>query len=117
VIAGNKIYKCEDPDGYAFAVASSSMFIAWQKGIGGRLKSDPNFSNTLVWNNLPLPPVDDAQRHFNEDVVDVNRGLAAAYRRLVEAGRPVVVPGPGGVAVDGLSPWDQRWARPSQQRF
>ncbi len=64
-----------------------------------------------------LPPVDDAQRHFNEDVVDVNRGLAAAYRRLVEAGRPVVVPGPGGVAVDGLSPWDQRWARPSQQRF
>jgi SulP family sulfate permease len=29
-----------------------------------------------------LPAVDAAQRHFNEDVVDVNRGLAAAYRRL-----------------------------------
>lgn len=57
VIAGNKIYKCEDVDGFAFAVASSSMFITWQKAIGGRLKSDPNFSNTLVWNNLPLPRV------------------------------------------------------------
>lgn len=57
VIAGDKIYKCDDPDGFAFAIASSSMFITWQKSIGGRLKSDPSFSNTLVWNSLPLPPV------------------------------------------------------------
>ena len=57
VIAGNKIYKCEDLDGYAFAIACSSMFMTWQKSIGGRLKSDPSFSNTLVWNSLPLPPI------------------------------------------------------------
>ena len=57
VIAGDKIYKCDDPDGFAFAIASSSMFITWQKSIGGRLKSDPSFSNTLVWNNLPLGPI------------------------------------------------------------
>lgn len=57
VIAGNKIYKCEDKDGFAFSIASSSMFITWQKTIGGRLKSDPNFSNTLVWNSFPLPKV------------------------------------------------------------
>jgi hypothetical protein len=60
VIAGDKIYKCDDPDGFAFAIASSSMFITWQKSIGGRLKSDPSFSNTLVWNNLPLPKIDDS---------------------------------------------------------
>jgi hypothetical protein len=58
VIAGDKIYKCDDPDGFAFAIASSSMFITWQKAIGGRLKSDPSFSNTLVWNTLPLQKVD-----------------------------------------------------------
>lgn len=57
VIAGDKIYKCDDPTGFAFAIASSSMFITWQKAIGGRLKSDPSFSNTLVWNNIPLPPL------------------------------------------------------------
>lgn len=34
------------------------MFITWQKRIGGRLKSDLRFSNTLVWNNLPLPGTD-----------------------------------------------------------
>lgn len=75
VIAGDKVYKCEDPDGYAFAIASSSMFITWQKGIGGRLKSDPSFSNTLVWNNLPLPPVNEALR---QQVIEAGQGVLDA---------------------------------------
>lgn len=64
VIAGNKIYKCEDPDGFAFAIASSSMFITWQKAIGGRLESRCNFSNTLVWNSIPLPKVEENLRNL-----------------------------------------------------
>ncbi len=62
VIANAKLRTSEDPDGFAFAIISSSMFITWQKAIGGRLKSDPSFSNTLVWNNLPLPAVSDELR-------------------------------------------------------
>ncbi len=62
VIAGDKVYKVDDPDGFAFAVLSSSMFITWQKTVGGRWKSDPSFSNTLVWNTLPLPKVTDRTR-------------------------------------------------------
>ena len=75
VIAGNKVYKCEDPAGFAFAVISSSAFIAWQKAIGGRFKSDPNFSNTIVWNTLPLPEVD-AKTH--EAICEAGRGVLAA---------------------------------------
>lgn len=74
IIAGNKIYTCADPDGLAFAVIESRMFMTWQKAIGGRLKSDPNFSNTVVWNNLPLPALDDETR-----------------TALIEAGRNVLV--------------------------
>ena len=55
IIAGNKIYTCIDTDGFNFAIVESSMFITWQKAVGGRLKNDCNFSNTVVWNNLPLP--------------------------------------------------------------
>ena len=62
VIAGNKVYIVSDPDGFAFAIISSLMFMTWQKMIGGRLKSDPNFSNTVVWNNLPLPAVSEKDR-------------------------------------------------------
>ncbi|XXF76586.1 SulP family inorganic anion transporter [Myxococcaceae bacterium GXIMD 01537] len=39
-----------------------------------------------------LPPVSEAHREFNEDVVDVNRGLAAAYRAKASAGH--ARPGP-----------------------
>lgn len=75
VIAGDKVYTCDDPDGFAFAIISSSMFITWQKAIGGRLKSDPNFSNTVVWNNLPLPPVPEALR---QQIIEAGKGVLAA---------------------------------------
>lgn len=55
IIAGDKVYTCIDLDGFNFAIIESSMFMVWQKTVGGRLKSDPSFSNTVVWNNLPLP--------------------------------------------------------------
>lgn len=75
VIAGNKVYKVDDPDGFAFAIMSSAMFITWQKTVGGRLKSDPNFSNTLVWNTLPLPKVS----------AEVRAEVIAAGQRVLDA--------------------------------
>lgn len=57
VIASIKLFTCPDPDGFAFAIVSSAMFITWQKTVGGRIKSDPSFSNKIVWNNIPLPAV------------------------------------------------------------
>lgn len=62
IIAGNKIYTCIDTDGFNFAIIESSMFMAWQKVVGGRLKNDCNFSNTVVWNNLPLPELTNEMR-------------------------------------------------------
>lgn len=62
VISGDANFTAKDPDGFLFAVISSSMFMAWQRAVGGRIKSDLRFSNTIVWNNLPLPPVDPKTR-------------------------------------------------------
>ncbi|MGP5099529.1 DNA methyltransferase [Brachybacterium alimentarium] len=58
VIANDQTFKATDPDGYVFGVISSAMFMAWQRAVGGRLKSDIRFSNTLTWNTLPLPATD-----------------------------------------------------------
>lgn len=75
VIASIKLFTSPDPDGYLFAVISSSMFMTWQKTVGGRMKSDPSFTNTIVWNTLPLPPVDDDIRrkliHAGNEIVAV----------------------------------------------
>ena len=75
VIAGDKVYTCPDEDGFAFAIISSSMFIVWQKTIGGRLKSDPSFSNTVVWNTLPLPLVTEKIR---SEIIEAGKGVQAA---------------------------------------
>ncbi|MGK4256685.1 type IIL restriction-modification enzyme MmeI [Bifidobacterium pullorum] len=38
------------PDGRQFGFISSSMFIIWQRTLGGRIKSDYRFSSILMWN-------------------------------------------------------------------
>lgn len=62
VIASNATFKADDSDGFLFGIISSSMFMAWQKTVGGRLESRIRFSNTLTWNTLPLPAPEPALR-------------------------------------------------------
>ena len=62
VIASNLTFKADDSDGFLFGIISSSMFMAWQKTVGGRLESRIRFSNTLTWNTLPLPAPEPALR-------------------------------------------------------
>lgn len=54
VISSNANFTASDPDGFLFALISSSMFLLWQHLVGGRLESRLRFSNTIVWNNFPL---------------------------------------------------------------
>jgi len=74
-ITSNSAFTVPDPDGFAFAIVSSSMFIAWQRATGGRLKSDLRFSSTLTWNNFPIRPVGAAQRAA---IIAAGRGILAA---------------------------------------
>ena len=62
VIASNLTFTASDPSGFLFAIISSSMFMTWQATVGGRLESRLRFSNTIVWNNLPLPDIDQRTR-------------------------------------------------------
>lgn len=93
VIASNLVYTTPDPDGFAFAISASSMFITWQKTVGGRLKSDPRFTNTLVWNTLPLPALSEKVR---TDVIDAGREVLNARglhpeRSLAEQYNPLAM--------------------------
>lgn len=74
-ICSNAVFNVVDPDGLAFALVSSSMFITWQKAIGGRLKSDVRFSNTLVWNTFPVPELDPKLR---ERIINAGKGVLEA---------------------------------------
>lgn len=76
-IVSNLAFTCEDPDGFAFAVVSSSAFMAWQRAVGGRLESRLRVSNTLTWNTFPLSAPTEAQR----------QAVIAGGRKVLEARR------------------------------
>ncbi|VEH82301.1 GcrY [Corynebacterium kutscheri] len=75
VVISNKVYGAVDPDGFLFAIASSSMFITWMKTVGGRLKSDVSFSSTITWNNFALPELDQPVR---QRIIDAGKKVLAA---------------------------------------
>lgn len=62
VIASNANFIAPDPDGVAFAVISSAMFLTWQQVVGGRLESRLRFNKLLTWNTFPLPRLTAQQR-------------------------------------------------------
>ena len=70
------------------------MFITWQRTVGGRIKSDLRFANTLTWNTFPFPKLDDKTRQriikAGQKVLDARalhpeRSLADHYNPLAMA--------------------------------
>lgn len=93
-IASDANFIADDPDGLVFAVISCSAFIAWQKMLGGRIKSDLRFNKLQTWNTFPLPALTDAQREAiiagGRAVIDArelhpSRSLADHYNPLAMA--------------------------------
>jgi len=75
VINGNANFMAPDEDGLLFGLISSSMFMTWQQSVGGRIKSDLRFSNTLTWNTFPVPNFDAGTR----------RAIINAGQKILEA--------------------------------
>mgnify|MGYP000872603138 FL=1 len=75
VITSNLAFQTPDPDGLQFGLISSSMFVTWQRTIGGRLKSDLRFASTLTWYTFPLPKLDAESR---QRIIDAGKKVLAA---------------------------------------
>lgn len=111
VIPSDRLFAAPDADGFLFGVISSSMFLTWQFTVGNRLESRPSFSNTLVWNNFPLPNIDAKARQAvakaGADVVAArdlyaDRSLADLYEPGVLPAELVAAHGALDAVVDGI---------------
>jgi hypothetical protein len=58
-----------------FGLLQSEMFGAWQRTVGGRIKSDYRFNNRLVYNTFPFPSLSSSQE----------TGIAAAAQSVLDA--------------------------------
>jgi hypothetical protein len=55
IIPNDKIFYMPNGNLYSFGVLTSNVHNAWIKVVCGRLKSDPIYSNQIVYNNFPWP--------------------------------------------------------------
>lgn len=79
IIPGNKIYFMQDASLYHFGVVVSLVHMAWTRLVCGRLKSDYNYSNTIVYNNFPWPQPTDAQQSIIEQTAQGILDARALY--------------------------------------
>ncbi len=61
-IPGNKLYCVENATLFHFGVMTSGVHMAWTRSVAGRLKSDFNYSNTIVYNNFIWPNATEEQK-------------------------------------------------------
>lgn len=55
IVVSNKIYVIPTPSLFLYGVLQSHMHMAWMRQVGGRLKSDYQYSGTIVYNTFPWP--------------------------------------------------------------
>ncbi|GAB3349530.1 DNA methyltransferase [Modestobacter lapidis] len=49
-----------DAEPWLFSLLTSRMHMVWTRAVGGQLKTDYRYSNTIVYNNFPVPPLSDS---------------------------------------------------------
>lgn len=58
-VVSNLAYAVYDAEPWVFALLTSRMHMVWTRAVGGKLKTDYRYSNTIVYNNFPTPPLSD----------------------------------------------------------
>lgn len=54
---------------YYLGILQSRMHMVWLRSIGGKLKTDYSYSNTLVYNTFPVPKLSKRRKNEIEDLV------------------------------------------------
>ncbi|MCX6401826.1 MAG: N-6 DNA methylase [Propionibacteriales bacterium] len=57
VVISDAAFGVYDAEPWVFAILTSRMHMVWTRAVCGRLKTDYRYSNTIVYNNLPVPPL------------------------------------------------------------
>lgn len=65
-VVSSKAFIVNDAEPWAFALLTSAMHMVWTRAVSGRLKTDFQYSNTIVYNNFPVPEIsEDAKERLS----------------------------------------------------
>ncbi|MBS4104080.1 class I SAM-dependent DNA methyltransferase [Tsukamurella paurometabola] len=54
-VVSNLAYAVYDAEPWVFGLLTSRMHMVWTRSVGGKMKTDYRYSNTIVYNNFPVP--------------------------------------------------------------
>lgn len=54
-VISNAAFAIYDAEPWLFALLTSKMHMAWLGAVGGKMKTDYRYSNTIIYNNFPVP--------------------------------------------------------------
>ena len=54
-IISNLAFAIYDAEPWLFALLTSRMHMVWTRTVGGRMKTDYRYSNSIIYNNFPVP--------------------------------------------------------------
>lgn len=94
-ITSNLAFAIFDGPIWQAAVLSSRLHRLWLETVGGKLETRVRYSNTLVWNTFPLPPLSERRRAVLEEhwwEIDLARREAGFGRSLGELYAPADMP-------------------------
>lgn len=61
-VVSNAAFAVYEAKPWLFTLLTSRLHMAWVRAVGGKLKTDYRYSNTIVYNNFPVPPLSDAMK-------------------------------------------------------
>ncbi|MBR4578951.1 MAG: class I SAM-dependent DNA methyltransferase [Oscillospiraceae bacterium] len=79
IICNNTIKFVPNASMYHFGVLNSNVHNAWMRVVAGRLKSDYQYSNNIVYNNFPWPTPTDEQKAKIEQTAQAILDARALY--------------------------------------
>ncbi|MBS0618138.1 MAG: class I SAM-dependent DNA methyltransferase [Spirochaetes bacterium] len=92
VIAGDNTWIVAKASGYHFGIIQSRMHMAWARTVSGRIKSDFQYSASIVYNNFPWPE-DPSNRQV--------KAIETAAQKVLDVREEFLQPSPSGRGVEG----------------
>lgn len=67
-VISNLAFAIYDAEPWLFALLTSKMHMVWTRAVGGKMKTDYRYSNTIVYNNFPVPELSERQKQELTDL-------------------------------------------------
>lgn len=93
-VISNLAFAVYDAEPWLFAILTSRMHMAWTRAVGGQLETRLRYSNTIVYNNFPVPKLSDEDKERLDEaafrVLDVRE--YHSEKTLAELYDPALMP-------------------------